>query len=344
MTPIGRVGVGARPANDLSFVNQVADAAVAAGLEIGYDMRLVRTPEEARGLDTLILPGPPERLLGRLGGATSAGIIAWYTEPLARAPFGPGSRVLRSVTSGHILGTAARALPFLTRSARFRDWWERAAWERDMVRNKHELLAMWKRFEEVVVTDQERASALSDVGRSVRVIPIGYHAALAGPIIDPAEGQRPIEVFFFGRHLLAGRRRFRLLARLREELSPDVTVTVPDEWIQGDERAALLARVKVVIDIHRVPGAFSPERHILATAAGAALITEPLPVQPPYTAGTHHIEVPIDGMADAVRSLLAEEDRRVALVRASQALVEGPLDMRVCMRALLGGSTTSEGA
>ena len=93
----------------------------------------------------------------------------------------------------------------------------------------------------------------------------------------------------------------------------------------------------MVVDIHRLPGNNPGFRFIVASAAGAALVSEPLARPEPLVPGVHYVEAHEDEMAEAVAALLANEPARRGLVEAAQALLSGELQMtRVLPRVLHG--------
>jgi hypothetical protein len=88
--------------------------------------------------------------------------------------------------------------------------------------------------------------------------------------------------------------------------------------------------------VHRIPGGYPLYNFILASAAGAALVTEPLIRPEPLVPGVHYVEAPTADLAAAARDLLDDEPRRRRLVEAAQALLESDLDLRRTLPRAIG--------
>lgn len=67
---------------------------------------------------------------------------------------------------------------------------------------------------------------------------------------------------------------------------------------------------------------------VVAAAAGAALLSEPLHRPEPLEPGVHYLEAPSTQMAQSVADLLADEPRRLRIVEAAQSLLASDLHMR----------------
>jgi hypothetical protein len=121
--------------------------------------------------------------------------------------------------------------------------------------------------------------------------------------------------------------------RVVEELERDfnarrVPLTKVTGHAYGVERGALLRQARVVVDVHRIPGNHPGFRWIVASAAGAAVVTEPLTSPEPLVPGVHYLETATGALAQAVERLLADEPARRRLVDAAQELLAGDLHMR----------------
>jgi hypothetical protein len=214
---------------------------------------------------------------------------------------------------------------------------ERAAWEREGARNLRALLAWTRPGRRVVVTSRPRAAALSARGIRAEAVPYGYQAGHAGPLVDP-DSERDIPVLFLG--TLAGiqTRRSRLLEGLQVALAPDVTVTVEPGPIGGEQRAALLRRARIVVDVQRVPGNFAGLRILLAGAGGAAYVSEPIVDSHPFVAGVDHVEASADKLPSEIRALLGDEPRRRAIVHTLQVRMREDLSMETSLRRVLASA------
>ena len=168
----------------------------------------------------------------------------------------------------------------------------------------------------------------------MEVVPFGYHPSFAGPI--GTSGPRDIGVVALG-NVDPIARRYRITAALEDDLArANVELARIDGRTYGADRRKVLERTRVSIDIHRIPGGYPLYNFILASAAGAALITEPLIRPEPLVPGVHYVEAQATAMAQATLDLLADEPRRLRMVEAAQALLSTDLNLRRTLPLALG--------
>ena len=227
-----------------------------------------------------------------------------------------------------------RACRPLSRAARAQAWRGRAAAERVCVKNLRELRRAAPRFDEVVLTSAQRVAAAAAAGVSARVVPYGYHARAAGSLAPVDAARRDVPVLVLGSELDGRTRRASVIRALRHALEPHVPLMLVGGDLYGEARARLLRRTRVVLDVHRVPGAFTGVRFVMAAAAGAVLVTEPFEGPTPLVPGVHHVEAPAGRLADAVRSVLASETLARTVAEAAQSLLRTDLAMANCLGRL----------
>ena len=102
----------------------------------------------------------------------------------------------------------------------------------------------------------------------------------------------------------------------------------------GDDKYDLLARSKVLVNLHRSDedaGYFEWARMIETMANGCVVVTEPSIGHDPLIAGTHFVEVAIDNLAVEAISLLNDADKRREISTAAYRAVmhEHPLTIEV---------------
>jgi hypothetical protein len=145
-----------------------------------------------------------------------------------------------------------------------------------------------------------------------------------------AAGERDVPALWLG--TTGSRRRGRLLRRLREELRDrGVELRVIDGVehppVFGLERARLLSRTKVVVNLLRKPWDSNSLRFYLAAPNGAMMVTEPTLAHNPCVAGVHLVQAPPEQMADTICHYLTHEDARRRIAERAYELVTTELTM-----------------
>jgi hypothetical protein len=336
LTGGGLLGLAVGATNELT--TSLRQAAGAAAGELGYTVRLVRSAADEVGLDAVLAVGPPEFYDGRSDISVAVRRIAWFGEPLpsdhSHDELGNGSAVEHRLSGRAIrlLEGPARRLKRLPLPRHLEDVRAAAFIDHECASNLAAALRRARTVDLVVVTSHDRARVLAGHGVGARVVPFGYHQALAGPIVTAVD-RRDIAAVAFGSGLSWSSRRARGLRACAERLAASRLVVAPETW--GPNRDALLRRSRILLNVHRVPGNFIGLRVILAAAAGAVLVTEPMDDPSPFRPGTHYVEAPLELLAEAAERLLADEPRRRRIVEAGQALLTGPLSMASSLRSVL---------
>ncbi len=338
MTVLGLARVGPDP-----LIDGLCESIGRAGRELGHQVVSIERPEDEAGVDVLLVVGYPGAYRSFLDGPRTARRIAWFGEPLPRAigaDAGIGarrSRLRQRFVAGGLtilkrsVGPATRRhLP--SPVGRLREAALIAAEQRT---NLADAIRCARSVDRIVVTSRDRSLVLAGHGVAVTVVPFGYDAASSGPIVPPNHDGRDIAIAAVGSGIAERRlRRGRLLASL-EPAVRDLGPLIHLEGVWGPERDALLARTRVVLDVHRIPGNFTGLRFLTTLAAGAVLVTEPLDDPHPFVAGEDHVAAPIARMPRAIAALLADESRRVAIAGAGQRRLTADLSMRTSLERVL---------
>ena len=190
-------------------------------------------------------------------------------------------------------------------------------------RNLRQLETLARRVDRLVVTSRDRQAALADRDLAAEAVPFGYAEAVAGPLFPPDQGTRDLAIVTLARRHLGLSGRALIVDRWRDE-EPRLNA-IEDAW--GDERGKLLRRSRVVLNPSRIPGDFGGWRLVLALAAGAVVVSEPMADPFPFVSGVHFVEAPADGLLAAARDLIADEPRRRRIASAGQSLLAGDLAM-----------------
>jgi hypothetical protein len=317
------------------FIAELGHAVEVAAGELGMEARQVDTGAQEATVDMLVAVGQARHYPNLLSRSHAARRVLWHTEPLPRRADELSNPLHRWLPTGKLLDLTRGVLPPLERSATWRRWREDAA----NVREPLTQLALLRRhapaFDRIVIDTQTRAEGALTAGLDVAVVPFGYHAAYAGALAAPA-AERDIDVLSLA-NVDRKARRYRLLSEIEATLRQSgVELAQVEQHTYGAARTKVLGRSRVVIDIHRVPDSHPLYRFILAAAAGAAMVTEPLERPEPLVPGVHYVEAATPRLGEATLELLADEPRRRRIVDAAQTLLAGELSLRHTLPLALG--------
>src|SRR5436190_14174655 len=321
---------------------ELIDAVRASAADLGIATRDIRTTDDTDGIARLLLIGRPGRYRPFFGAreAVGAARIVWTGEPLptvrARRTAARAAATRPSATPAR---RVVRPIGAVLRAVRLPGGLDRRrvalTTERLLRANLWELAMAATAGARIVITSRDRAATLAAEGLEAAVVPFGYHERHAGPLTAAGAGPRDVRLLMLGSRAGHTRRAREVAGLRRTEAGRDLTV-VEGAW--GDERAALLRRTRVVVDVHRIPGNFVGLRLLLTLAAGAALVTEPMTNPWPFVAGVHYLEAPASDVFDVAAGLANEDAQRVRLVEAGQALLRGDLTMQASLERVLAAA------
>lgn len=182
-----------------------------------------------------------------------------------------------------------------------------------------------------VVWDYSLANVryLESLGCSARHVPIGYAPLLTR--IAPAPDQ-DIDILFFGD---ISARRARILDALRETA---LNVEIVSD-VYGPERDALIARAKVVLNIHNHDGikALETPRVFYLLANRKAVVTEiKEDVEFDADLGRVMVGAPYEGLVQACVELVGDAQRRAALEEAGFQCIKARDEAKILAAALNG--------
>ena len=307
---------------------ELVQAALAGGAELGWPARPVGETDDRSGLTALLGIGYQGSFGSILAAASGCRRVAWMGEivnPTVSEP-GPLRRLARSRAMKPLAYPMRpfKRLPLPGPLDRARAV---ATLERDLGRNLRDVDALAGTVNRIVVTSRDRQAALAERGIASVAVPFGYAAAVAGPITRPEVGDRDI---IFASLARVDFRRADRRAIVGEWSAVEPRLRHFDgSW--GAPRNELLRRSKIVLNVSRSPGNFVGWRLLLALAAGAVVVSEPMTDPYPFAPGIHYVEAPLDGLLAAARDLEADEPRRRRIASAGQALLEGELAMSRCL-------------
>lgn len=201
----------------------------------------------------------------------------------------------------------------------------------------------------VVDINDVGAAALSDLGFPAHRLRLGATPSMVHPMSE-ADAHRDIDVVFLGG---ATPRRGRVLAGLAPVLwdrpceirtfsfSRPVTGDEPG-LVFGDAKYELLARSKILVNIHRGDAEgndsddyFEWARLVEAMANGCVVVTEPSIGHDPLVAGEHFVECRADEMGTTIDELLNDPARLHEVSVHARAAVTGALSLDTSVAELL---------
>ena len=328
----GPLGIALAPAADL-LTAELVEAAMAGAADLGLQTRGVRPGDDQSQLGVLLGIGHPSSVMPVFEDRRVCRRVLWVGEaflPRDAPRVGPLSQIARSRAMEYLKYPLRpfKDLPLPGPLARAR---ASATIERQRSRNLRQISRLDRAVDRVVVTSRDRRAVLLDRGLTADVVPFGYAAAVAGPL-TPGRGDRDLTFVLLGNlhPRLAGRR----AAVARWQAGEPRPHTIDGVW--GAERNDLLRRSRIVLNVSRVAGEFVGIRLVLALAAGAVVVSEPMADPFPFVAGVHFVEAPLDGLLEAARELEADEGRRRRMAEAGQALLATELSMARCLGRALG--------
>ena len=317
------------------FIAELGHAVELTANELGMDARQVDNGADEAQVEALVAIGSVRLYPDLVARQHVARRVLWHVEPLPRAASESGNPIHRWLPTGKLLDLSRAALPPFGRSATWQRWREQAANVREPLTNLALLRRHGPAFDRIVIDTQARAEGALSAGMDVAIVPVGYHAAYAGDLAAPG-AERDVDVLSMA-NVDQIARRYRLLAEIEATLRRSgVELAQLKQHTYGVARRQALERARVVLDVHRVPGSHPLYRFILAAAAGAALVSEPLERPEPLVPGVHYVEAETPLLAEATLALLADEPRRRRIVEAAQALLAGELDLRRTLPRALG--------
>ena len=182
----------------------------------------------------------------------------------------------------------------------------------------------------LVASTQARCEFLAERGIEAHWVPLGYEPGVHG---RPLGLTRDIEVLYLG--VRASRRR-RVLRQLRRG---GVPLRAMGSWFDhelwGSERAVLLNRSKIFLNIAHYHGELPGERFLLGMANKALVVSEPVYRPAPYTPERHYVSCGIDEMPGVINHYLGDHSERDRIVDEAYDLVSNEVTLSQSVRHIL---------
>ncbi|HVM54661.1 MAG TPA: glycosyltransferase [Acidimicrobiales bacterium] len=173
------------------------------------------------------------------------------------------------------------------------------------------------RIHRVLVSSASSVRSLAARGISSELATVRFHPSMGRNL----HHERDIDVIFLGTTLDSRADR---IARLEAQFqAAGVRLVQVDRAYFGEERAALLNRCRVSVNVHKFPWHLERIRFHLSMACGAAVVSElPVPDLEPFVVGRHLLAAPLEDLGATVLELLADEPRRLAIAENASRLIE----------------------
>jgi len=197
-------------------------------------------------------------------------------------------------------------------------------------------------------------AALRDLGFAAEHLQLGAVPSMSAPGVERSIAEPEIDVLFLGglddrrgeilAELAPGLVRRRCELRLFRFERPS-RHGAPG-LVFGDDKYALLARSRLLLNLHRDRSAhlaagtrdvpyFEWARVVEAMANGCVVVTETSEGYEPLEPGVHFVQVSRKGLADTIDALLEDATRCAEIADAAKTAVHGPLALERSLAALL---------
>jgi hypothetical protein len=238
--------------------------------------------------------------------------LFWHTEglPMPRASGLPKQRLHSREVAGILL-----------RRQRISDTWTNPRMIRQLARSLPDTL--------LVVSARASQDYLAEHGIASEFVPLGA----AGEPIDLGL-ERDVEVLFLGAPDVPRRRALVSLLRARG-IGVQAVGAFAGGGVWGDERARLLSRTKILLNLSRRPGQYSGFRLLLGFTYGCLVISEPMYQPEPFVPGEHFVSVPAAEMPETISYYLAHPDEAAAIVKRARQQVRSGVTMAHSVRRIL---------
>ncbi len=182
----------------------------------------------------------------------------------------------------------------------------------------------------LVVSATGRQHLLRERGIESHFVPFGYDARMGRDL----GLTRDIDALFLGS--LDVPRRKRILEFLQGQ---GINVTSVGDWSNpaywGEQRTALLNRVRILLNFPRTAAEYSGARILLGLANKALVISEPIYDPAPYVPGKHFVMAPVEELPDVIRHYLANDAERERIVEEGHRLALIELTMERSVECIL---------
>ena len=164
----------------------------------------------------------------------------------------------------------------------------------------------------VAASTRARCGILERMGIDCEYTPLGYHPGWG----QDMECERDVDVLFLGRVRRTSRER--LLADLSDQLrEQDITLTIVDRNCYGQDRAELLSRTRIVLDVVKNTWEMPLQRLLISMPCGAMVVSNWMADPYPFRS-EHMVRVETGAFAETIRYYLEHEAERKRIAEAGR--------------------------
>jgi hypothetical protein len=192
-------------------------------------------------------------------------------------------------------------------------------------------------FDHLFVYTPRKQLFLQKQGIPSTYLPMGYHPVF-GERLTP-QNQRDIDVLFLGQ--MFDNRRGRIVQKIKEALEAQgVHLTLMEEvsplhGLWGEERTALLNRVKINLCIYQHPYDASGMRFSIGMGCGNLIVSEPVIDASPFVPMKHYVEAEVENLSGVILEYLKDEAKRQQVCDAAYDLMTEQFHMDTTAAVLI---------
>ena len=183
----------------------------------------------------------------------------------------------------------------------------------------------------LIASTRARQEYLLERGFSAHWVPLGWARGAERDF----DLQRDLNALFIGSLKPVRRRR-----KIRELRCRGLELVAVGDWNSdtywGENRARLLSRVNVMVNVSRYPGDLADSRFLLGMAHGALVVSEPVYRPEPFVPGRHFVSASLEEMPSVVERYVREGGERGRIVEAGRRLALEELTVEASVDRVLG--------
>jgi hypothetical protein len=194
-------------------------------------------------------------------------------------------------------------------------------------------------LDSIFVNTTPKKEFLDAMGISSTFVPLGYHRDMGIDLSTP----RDIDVLCIGE--LAYGRRKPIVEFVQAELAKrGIKLTIVSGSCYGEQRSELLSRAKISLNVPRFSWDIPTIRIFMSMGCGSMVISEDVCDTSPFVPGRHFGQAKVEALPDLIADYVTNEEKRLAVVRAANELINGKLCLQNVVNQVIGIAPTENSA